>query len=63
MAEELAQISIPNFPSDLKEKLEREAERQDRSLASLLRKVITEYAESITERGKRLPATSLPERA
>lgn len=44
MAEELTQLSVPNFPAELKETLEREAQKQDRSLASLLRTVLAEYA-------------------
>lgn len=47
MAEELTQLSIPNLPVALKERLEREAQKQDRSLASLLRIVLMEYAERI----------------
>lgn len=49
MAEELTQLSVPNFPADLRETLEREAKKQDRSLASLLRTILVEYANKLTD--------------
>lgn len=47
MAQEVTQISIPNLPVDVKERLEREAKRQDRSLASLLRTILVDHAEKL----------------
>jgi len=47
MAEEVTQVSIPNLPLEVKERLEREATKQDRSLASLLRVVLIEYAQKL----------------
>jgi len=47
MSEEVVQLSVPNFPLDAKERLEREATKQDRSLASLLRVVLIEYAQRL----------------
>lgn len=41
---DVVQLSVPNFPSDAKDALEREAKRQDRSLASLCRTVLLDFA-------------------
>lgn len=49
MAEELTQLSVTNFPAELKEVLEIEAQKQDRSLASLLRTVLVEYANKLAD--------------
>jgi hypothetical protein len=43
MAQEVTQITVTNFPVEAKEVLDREAKKQDRSLASLLRTVLLDY--------------------
>jgi hypothetical protein len=49
MAQELTQLSVPNFPAELEEILKREAKRQDRSLASLLRTILADYASKVRQ--------------
>lgn len=44
MSDQLVQITIPNFPQSVKERLEAEARAQDRSLAALLRTIVLRYA-------------------
>lgn len=47
MAEELTQLSVPNFPKSAKERLEQEAQAQDRPLASLLRSILISYTKNL----------------
>ena len=47
MAEELTQLSVPNFPKAAKERLEQEAQAQDRPLASLLRSILLSYTKNL----------------
>ena len=43
------QITVPNFPVSAKQILESEAERQDRSLASLLRMILIQHAAQLEQ--------------
>lgn len=52
MAQEVTQLSVPNFPVEDKERLEREAKRQDRSLASYIRTILTDHIDKL-ERERR----------
>jgi predicted DNA-binding protein len=47
MAQEVIQISVPNFPADAKERLEKLAKAADRSLASYIRTVLLEHLERL----------------
>jgi predicted DNA-binding protein len=57
MAQEVTQLSVPNFPLEDKERLEREAKRQDRSLASYIRTVLTDHLDKLErEQREKQPA-------
>jgi hypothetical protein len=56
VSEEVAQVSVPNLPIAIKERLEREATKQSRSLASLLRMVLIEYAQRLNSDEESLAA-------
>jgi len=52
MSDELTQLSIPNVPAHIKERLELDAEQHDRSLASLMRQIILAYVAKLEEDAK-----------
>lgn len=56
MSEAVTQLSIPNLPVSIKERLEREAKKQDRSLASLLRIILEQYASGISDEKRKRAA-------
>jgi predicted DNA-binding protein len=47
MTEEVVQLSIPNFPVSLKQKLEALAEQDQRKLAAYLRVVLARHVQAI----------------
>lgn len=47
MAQDLIQLSVPNFPAEAKERLEKLAKQADRSLASYIRTTLLDHLEKV----------------